>query len=81
MLQGRDHGVVCLPHAGAVGQKFLLMDDNAMAHRACIVMAYLEDIGMARKVSRYESDRARTGHAAETHFCLSASTIPKARAC
>ena len=32
-----------VPYADAVGQEFILMDDNATAHRARIVNAYLED--------------------------------------
>ena len=32
----------------AVGQEFILMDDNATAHRARIVTAYLEDHGIER---------------------------------
>ena len=35
-----------VPYAGAVGQEFILMDDNATAHRARIVNAYLEDQGI-----------------------------------
>ena len=31
------------PYAGAVGQELIQMDDNATAHRASIVTAYLED--------------------------------------
>ena len=30
------------PHAGAVGENFILMDDNARAHRARITDQYLE---------------------------------------
>ena len=30
-----------VPYAGAVGQEFILMDDNATAQRARIVNAYL----------------------------------------
>ena len=37
-----------VPYAGAVGQEFILMDDNATAHRARIVNAYLEDQGIHR---------------------------------
>ena len=32
-----------VPYVGAVGQEFILMDDDATAHRARIVNAYLED--------------------------------------
>ena len=36
------------PFAGAVGGRFLLMDDNARPHRARVVTSYLEDEGIAR---------------------------------
>ena len=32
-----------VPSAGAVGHEIILMDDNATAHRARVVTAYLED--------------------------------------
>ena len=35
-----------VPYAGAVGQKVILMDDNATTHRARIVNAYFEDQGI-----------------------------------
>ena len=31
------------PYAGAVGQDFILMDDNARPHRALVVTEYLEN--------------------------------------
>jgi hypothetical protein len=34
------------PQAGAVGQEFILMDDNASAHRARIVNAFLDEQGI-----------------------------------
>ena len=37
-----------VPSAGAVGQEFILMDDNRTAHHARIVTAYLEDQGIER---------------------------------
>ena len=37
-----------VPYAGAVGQEFILMDDNATANRARYVNAYLEDQGIHR---------------------------------
>ncbi len=37
-----------VPYAGAVGQDFILMDDNATAHRARIVNAFLGDQGIER---------------------------------
>ena len=37
-----------VPYAGAVGQEFILMDDNATAHCARTVNAYIEDQGIHR---------------------------------
>ena len=34
------------PYDGAVGQDFVLMDDNARQHRACVVNEYLEHEGI-----------------------------------
>ncbi|GFU76446.1 uncharacterized protein TNCV_4067441 [Trichonephila clavipes] len=50
------------PYAAAIGNDFILMDDNARPHRARIVEEYLEDHGfgtngMASSISRPESDR------------------------
>ena len=36
------------PHAGAVGENFILMDDNAHAHRARITDQYLEQATIVR---------------------------------
>ncbi|GFW86860.1 transposable element Tcb2 transposase [Trichonephila clavipes] len=36
------------PHAAAIGNDFILMDDNARSHRARIVEEYLEDHGLER---------------------------------
>ena len=36
------------PFAGAVGDNFVLMDDNALLHRARVVNDYLEDEGIER---------------------------------
>ena len=36
------------PYAGAVGENFILMDDNARAHRACITDQYLEQATIVR---------------------------------
>ena len=36
------------PYAGAVGNDFILMDDNARAHRACITNQYLEQATILR---------------------------------
>ena len=37
------------PYAGAVGENFILMDDNARAHRARITDQYLEQATIVRK--------------------------------
>lgn len=37
-----------LPYAGAIGDGFVLMDDNARPHRANVVNAYLETAGIDR---------------------------------
>ena len=37
-----------VPYAGAVGQDFILMDDNATAHRSRIVTAFLDQQGIER---------------------------------
>ncbi|GFU14517.1 uncharacterized protein TNCV_3251411 [Trichonephila clavipes] len=54
------------PYAAAIGNDFILMDDNARPHRARIVEEYLEDHGfgtngMASSISRPESDRTSLG--------------------
>ena len=36
------------PYAGAVGENFILMDDNSRAHRACITDQYLEQATIVR---------------------------------
>ncbi|GFV46050.1 DDE_3 domain-containing protein [Trichonephila clavipes] len=36
------------PYAAAIGNDFILMDDNARPHRARIVEEYLEDHGLER---------------------------------
>lgn len=37
-----------IPYAGAIGQDFVLMDDNAITHRARIVNRDLDDQGVER---------------------------------
>ena len=37
-----------IPYAGAVGEGFILMDDNARPHRARVVDQFLEDQGVER---------------------------------
>ena len=39
------------PYAGAVGENFILMDDNARAHRARITDQYLEQATIVRMAS------------------------------
>ena len=36
------------PYAGAIGPDFILMDDNARAHKACITNRYLEQAAIVR---------------------------------
>ncbi|GFU57308.1 uncharacterized protein TNCV_3634941 [Trichonephila clavipes] len=36
------------PYAGAIGNDFILMDDNARTHRAVIIEEYLEGLGLER---------------------------------
>ena len=36
------------PYAGACGQRFIMMDDNARTHRAIVVDQYLEQEGIER---------------------------------
>ncbi|GBL84078.1 hypothetical protein AVEN_100925-1 [Araneus ventricosus] len=37
-----------LPYAGAIGNDFILMDDNARPHRTVVVADYLEGHGLER---------------------------------
>ena len=95
MMNGSVNGLRCrveilapfvVPYIGAVGQKFILMDDNATAHRARIVTAYLEDQGIERMDWPAKStDMNPIEHAWDMLqrrvFCPSASTIHQARDC
>ena len=36
------------PHAAAIGNNFILMDDNARPHRAVLAEDYLESQGLER---------------------------------
>ena len=45
---GRVLDVYVRPYAGAVGENFILMDDNARAHRARITDQYLEQATIVR---------------------------------
>ena len=60
------------PYAGAIGPDFILMDDNARAHRALITNRYLEQAATVRldwpARSRFKSHRTCMGYAAEGHF-------------
>ena len=47
-VRKRDLGCLRSPYAGAVGENFILMDDNARAHRACITDQYLEQATIIR---------------------------------
>ncbi|GFX12493.1 transposable element Tcb2 transposase [Trichonephila clavipes] len=44
----RGGGILVRPYAAAIGNDFILMDDNARPHRARIVEEYLEDHGLER---------------------------------
>ena len=41
-------GPYVIPYAGAISEEFVLIDDNATAHRARIVIQYREDQGVER---------------------------------
>ncbi|GFU90378.1 hypothetical protein TNCV_3123721 [Trichonephila clavipes] len=63
------------PYAAAIGNDFILMDDNARPHRARIVEEYLEDHGfgtngMASSISRPESDRTSLGLSWQRGCCF-----------
>ncbi|GFV19439.1 uncharacterized protein TNCV_3663721 [Trichonephila clavipes] len=67
------------PYAAAIGNDFILMDDNARPHRARIVEEYLEDHGfgtngMASSISRPESDRTSLGLSWQRGFCFKSSS-------
>ncbi|GFU31019.1 DDE_3 domain-containing protein [Trichonephila clavipes] len=66
------------PYAAAIGNDFILMDDNARRHRARIVEEYLEDHGfgtngMASSISRPESDRTSLGLSWQRGCCFKSS--------
>ena len=54
------------PYAGAIGPDFILMDDNARAHRARITNRYLEQAAIVRL--SLASENPCMGYAAESHF-------------
>ncbi|GFT62655.1 transposable element Tcb2 transposase [Trichonephila clavipes] len=67
------------PYAAAIGNDFILMDDNARPHRARIVEEYLEDHGfgtngMASSISRPESDRTFLGLSWQRGCCFKSSS-------
>ncbi|GFT29794.1 transposable element Tcb2 transposase [Trichonephila clavipes] len=67
------------PYAAAIGNDFILMDDNARPHRARIVEEYLEDHGfgtngMASSISRPESDRTSLGLSWQRGCCFKSSS-------
>ena len=59
------------PYAGAVGENFILMDDNARAHRARITDQYLEQATIVRirgMASGPKSNRACLGYVTDSCF-------------
>ncbi|GFU26160.1 hypothetical protein TNCV_5106021 [Trichonephila clavipes] len=67
------------PYAAAIGNDFILMDDNARPHRARIVEEYLEvhgfgTNGMASSISRPESDRTSLGLSWQRGCCFKSSS-------
>ncbi|GFW58448.1 transposable element Tcb2 transposase [Trichonephila clavipes] len=67
------------PYAAAIGNDFILMDDNARPHRARIVEEYLEGSrfgtnGMASSISRPESDRTSLGLSWQRGCCFKSSS-------
>ncbi|GFX15798.1 transposable element Tcb2 transposase [Trichonephila clavipes] len=62
---------VVVPYAAAIGDNFILKDDNCRPHRANLVEDFLfrgrnYTNGMASMFSRHESDRARLGRSRKT---------------
>ncbi|GFU99425.1 transposable element Tcb2 transposase [Trichonephila clavipes] len=67
------------PYAAAIGNDFILMDDNARPRRALIIEEYLEDHGfgtngMASSISRPESDRTSLGLSWQRGCCFKSSS-------
>jgi hypothetical protein len=82
------HAPIVRLYAGAIGDDFILMDDNARPHRASIDNEYLQreriEHGLASKVSGPKSDRTCLGHLATSHngaptesIMFSHTTVPK----
>ncbi|GFX22867.1 transposable element Tcb2 transposase [Trichonephila clavipes] len=62
---------IVVPYAAAIGDDFILMDDNCRPHRANLVEDFLfrgrnRTNGMASVFSRHESNRARLGRSRKT---------------
>ena len=67
------------PYAGAVGENFILMDDNARAHRARITDQYLEQATIVRMEWPARSPdlnpiRACLGYVTDSRFITSRAT-------
>ncbi|GFV25182.1 transposable element Tcb2 transposase [Trichonephila clavipes] len=63
---------IVVPYAAAIGDDFILMDDNCRLHRANLVEDFLfrgrnRTNGMASVFSRHESNRARLGRSRKTN--------------
>ncbi|GFU32979.1 transposable element Tcb2 transposase [Trichonephila clavipes] len=48
-------------YAGAIGNDFILRDDNARPHRAVIIEEYFQGLCKASSISRLKSDKASLG--------------------
>ncbi|GFW40178.1 transposable element Tcb2 transposase [Trichonephila clavipes] len=62
---------IVVPYAAAIGDDFILMDDNCRPHYANLVEDFIfrgknRTNGMARVFSRHESNRARLGRSRKT---------------
>ncbi|GFS67159.1 hypothetical protein TNCV_2275221 [Trichonephila clavipes] len=67
------------PYAAAIGNDFILMDDNARPHRARIVGGVsggsrFGTNGMASSISRPESDRTSLGLSWQRGCCFKSSS-------
>ncbi|GFU58032.1 transposable element Tcb2 transposase [Trichonephila clavipes] len=67
------------PYAAAIGNDFILMDDNARPHRARIVEEYLEDHGLERmewpaRSPDLKSDRTSLGLSWQRGCCFKSSS-------
>ncbi|GFT21491.1 transposable element Tcb2 transposase [Trichonephila clavipes] len=62
---------IVVPYAAAIGDDFILMDDNCRPHRANLVEDFLFEEGIVRMesvFSRHESNRERLGRSRKSSF-------------